>query len=63
MGGLRVDDDYIVEVVNLAPKGSRPVMPQPYEAVQELGSLLSAEWLQSLSARPLWLLPMQIKVK
>ena len=63
MGGLRVDDEFAVEVVNLAAKDSRPVIPQPYEAVQELGSLFSAEWLQSLSARPLWLLPMQIKVK
>lgn len=63
MGGLHVEDDYEVEVVNLAAKDSRPVMPQPYEAVQELGSLLSAEWLQSLSARPLWLLPLHIKVK
>jgi len=62
LAGMLHDDEHDVQVVNLAAKDSHPVIPQPYEAAQELQRFLSAEWLQALSARPLWLMPMQIKV-
>lgn len=63
MANLPVDDDHDVRVLNLAARDSRPVIPRPYEAAEEVQRYLSKDWYQALSARPLWLLPLRITLK
>ena len=63
LGGLPVDDDHAIPVANLFAKGDGYILPRPYEEVQELGRLLSGERLRELSARPVWMLPYQVKVR
>lgn len=63
MADLPVDDDHDVRVLNLAARDSRPVIPRPYEAAEEMQRYLSKDWYQALSARPLWLLPLRITLK
>jgi protease-4 len=63
LGGLPVDDDHVVQVVNLTTKKDGYILPRPFEELQEIGRLLSKERFQEMSGRPLWLLPYQIKVR
>jgi protease-4 len=62
LGGLPVDDNYLIPVVNLSAKRNGYILPQPFEEVQEIGRLLSKERFQEMFGRPLWFLPYQFKI-
>ena len=63
LGGLPVDDDHTIPVVDLFAGRDGYLLPRPYEEIQELGRLLSKDALLALGGRLLWLLPYQIKVR
>jgi protease-4 len=63
LGGLPVDDDHVIPVVNLSTKRNGYILPRPFEEVQEIGRLLSRERFQEMSGNPLWLLPYQFKIR
>ncbi len=64
LGGLPLDDDCEVPVVNLYAKRDGYLLPRPFlEEAQEIGRLLTKEWLEELSARPLWILPFRVKLR
>ncbi|MFN2171041.1 MAG: S49 family peptidase [Candidatus Promineifilaceae bacterium] len=63
LGGLPVDDDHVIPVVNLSAKRDGYRLPRPFEEVQEIGRLLSREKIQKMSGSPLWLFPYQIRIR
>jgi protease-4 len=63
LGGLPVDDNHVIPVVNLSAKRNGYILPQPFEEVQEIGRLLSRERFQEMFGRPLLVLPYQFKIR
>jgi hypothetical protein len=39
------------------------MMPRPFEEAQEIGRLLSKDWVAGMSGRPLWMMPFQFRIK
>jgi protease-4 len=62
LGGLPVDDDHAIPVINLSTRKDGYTLPRPYEEMQEFGRLLSGKRLGELSGRPLWMLPYMVKM-
>jgi hypothetical protein len=50
-------------VVNLYSKKDGYVLPQPFEAANELSRFLSMEWIKELNGRPLMLMPFSLNMK
>jgi protease-4 len=50
-----------ISVVNLYPKGSQHIVPNPYEAAEEVGRLFSGKWAQTWGGRPLYLMPFEVR--
>ncbi|NCF65852.1 MAG: signal peptide peptidase SppA [Chloroflexi bacterium] len=63
LAGLEVDDHSQVKVVNLYSKKDGYVLPQPFEAANELSRFLSMEWIKELNGRPLMLMPFSLNMK
>jgi hypothetical protein len=61
LAGLPTDDDHHISVVNLYPREREHLLPKPFEAGEEIGRLLTGEWLQGMWDRPLLLMPFTIK--
>jgi protease-4 len=57
LAGLDVEEDSQIKVVDLHGKKDGYVLPQPFEAVNELSRLLSMAWTKELNGRPLLLVP------
>jgi protease-4 len=53
--------DAEISVVNLYPKGTAHLVPNPYEAAEEVGRLLSGKWAQTWGGRPLYLMPFEVR--
>ena len=60
LADLKFDDISQIKVVNLVRKKDGYVLPQPYDTVKEIGRLLSREWMNELTGRPLMLMPISI---
>jgi protease-4 len=62
LAGLPTDDDHEITVSNLYPKERGYLLPKPFEAGEEIGRLLSGDWLQGMFERPMLLMPFTIKL-
>jgi len=60
LAGMEFDHVSQIKVANLFSKQDSYVLPRPYEAVNEIGRLLSREWLHELNGRPLMLMPISL---
>lgn len=58
---LPTDDAHYIPVVNLYSKERDYLLPEPFDAGEEIGRLLSGEWLHGLFERPMLLLPYVIR--
>lgn len=63
LANLPTDDSVEIPVVNLYPKTNRHIVPKPYEAAEEIGRALSGEWARQWSGRPLYLMPLDIRLE
>jgi protease-4 len=64
LAGLPTDDQHIIPVVNIQPKGGSYAPPEPFATAGALATLnqwLAGEWLRDISGQPLLLLPYKIK--
>ncbi|MCI0397925.1 MAG: signal peptide peptidase SppA [Chloroflexi bacterium] len=62
LAGLPTDDAHTIPLINLHPHDRGDyLLPQPFEAAEEVLRLLSADHLRQWLNRPLWLMPFQIK--
>ena len=60
LADMKYEDVSQIKVANLVRKKNGYVLPQPYEAAKEISRLLSREWMNELSGRPLMLMPLSI---
>lgn len=60
LAGLPYDEEHRLKVINLHPEKDGYILPQPFEAAQEIERLLSNRWIKELSGKPLMLLPFMI---
>lgn len=60
MAELPVGDQDAIRVVNIHPKASSYLPPQPFEAAEEVSRWLSGEHIRALSGQPLFLMPFRL---
>ncbi len=60
LAGLELDDDHRPGVMNLHPEKNGYLLPQPFEAIQDIEYYLSRHWMKALSGRPMFLLPFTV---
>ncbi len=63
LADLEIDEYSQIEVVDLYGKKDGYVLPQPFEAVNELSRLLSMAWIKELSGHPLMLMPFWVNMQ
>jgi len=63
LAGIRLDAENDVMVHNLYPGGADHVLPEPFEAPAELLRFLSREHMTAFMDKPLFMMPMEIKLR
>lgn len=63
MGGLPLDDEHSISVVNIYAARDGYVLPPNLPTAEEITRWLSADWLRELNGRELWMLPYEIRFK
>lgn len=63
LADLVIDDENEVPVYNFYPSGSTQVLPKPFEEPAALLEILSADQLLQYARKPLFVLPVEIKLR